>query len=111
MPVTTARILSEKPARVIAASGEVPASVGAMNPQIRFGEDLMSRVSYAMMNAGGVVVLIGGFCIATGQLSCGGGGKPKKPNHEMELPAKQPRVVASVVLTNDPIEVEVESHI
>jgi uncharacterized 2Fe-2S/4Fe-4S cluster protein (DUF4445 family) len=24
-----------------------------MNPQIRFGEDLMSRVSYAMMNAGG----------------------------------------------------------
>jgi uncharacterized 2Fe-2S/4Fe-4S cluster protein (DUF4445 family) len=24
-----------------------------MNPQIRFGEDLMSRVSYAMMNPGG----------------------------------------------------------
>ena len=24
-----------------------------MNPQIRFGEDLMSRVSYAMMNADG----------------------------------------------------------
>ena len=24
-----------------------------MNPQIRFGEDLMSRVSYAMMNDGG----------------------------------------------------------
>ena len=24
-----------------------------MNPQIRFGEDLMSRVSYIMMNAGG----------------------------------------------------------
>ena len=31
------------------ASGAVVASVGAMNPQIRFGEDLMSRVSYAMM--------------------------------------------------------------
>ncbi len=26
---------------------------GVMNPQIRFGEDLMSRVSYAMMNPGG----------------------------------------------------------
>ena len=26
---------------------------GTMNPQIRFGEDLMSRVSYAMMNPGG----------------------------------------------------------
>jgi uncharacterized 2Fe-2S/4Fe-4S cluster protein (DUF4445 family) len=35
------------------ASGEVVASAGRMNPQIRFGEDLMSRVSYAMMNAGG----------------------------------------------------------
>jgi uncharacterized 2Fe-2S/4Fe-4S cluster protein (DUF4445 family) len=35
------------------ASGAVLASVGAMNPQIRFGEDLMSRVSYAMMNPGG----------------------------------------------------------
>ena len=34
-------------------SGEVVASSGIMNPQIRFGEDLMSRVSYSMMNAGG----------------------------------------------------------
>ena len=34
-------------------SGEVVNSVGAMNPQIRFGEDLMSRVSYVMMNPGG----------------------------------------------------------
>lgn len=34
-------------------SGDVVASSGIMNPQIRFGEDLMSRVSYAMMNAGG----------------------------------------------------------
>lgn len=37
------------------ASGEVLASAGAMNPQIRFGEDLMSRVSYVMMNPGGDV--------------------------------------------------------
>lgn len=35
------------------SSGEVIASAGAMNPQIRFGEDLMSRVSYVMMNPGG----------------------------------------------------------
>lgn len=34
-------------------SGAVVASAGSMNPQIRFGEDLMSRVSYAMMNPGG----------------------------------------------------------
>ncbi|MCU0901000.1 MAG: ASKHA domain-containing protein [Cypionkella sp.] len=35
--------------------GRVLASGGVMNPQIRFGEDLMSRVSYVMMNAGGDV--------------------------------------------------------
>ncbi|MEM1066597.1 MAG: ASKHA domain-containing protein, partial [Pseudomonadota bacterium] len=34
-------------------TGAVIASAGVMNPQIRFGEDLMSRVSYAMMNPGG----------------------------------------------------------
>ncbi len=34
-------------------TGAVVASAGVMNPQIRFGEDLMSRVSYAMMNPGG----------------------------------------------------------
>ena len=34
-------------------TGDVVASSGLMNPQIRFGEDLMSRVSYAMMNPGG----------------------------------------------------------
>jgi len=34
-------------------TGAVVASSGMMNPQIRFGEDLMSRVSYSMMNAGG----------------------------------------------------------
>jgi uncharacterized 2Fe-2S/4Fe-4S cluster protein (DUF4445 family) len=28
-----------------------------MNPQIRFGEDLMSRVSYAMMNPGGALLM------------------------------------------------------
>ncbi|MCY4049860.1 MAG: 2Fe-2S iron-sulfur cluster-binding protein, partial [Hyphomicrobiales bacterium] len=35
------------------ASGNILASEGMMNPQIRFGEDLMSRVSYIMMNPGG----------------------------------------------------------
>ncbi len=35
------------------STGEVAASAGLMNPQIRFGEDLMSRVSYVMMNPGG----------------------------------------------------------
>jgi uncharacterized 2Fe-2S/4Fe-4S cluster protein (DUF4445 family) len=34
-------------------SGRIVASSGAPNPQIRFGEDLMSRVSYVMMNPDG----------------------------------------------------------
>jgi uncharacterized 2Fe-2S/4Fe-4S cluster protein (DUF4445 family) len=34
-------------------TGDVLASSGLMNPQIRFGEDLMSRVSYSMMNPTG----------------------------------------------------------
>ena len=34
-------------------SGRVAASAGISNPQIRFGEDLMSRVSYVMMNPDG----------------------------------------------------------
>jgi uncharacterized 2Fe-2S/4Fe-4S cluster protein (DUF4445 family) len=39
------------------ASGKAVASAGSMNPQIRFGEDLMSRVSYIMMNPGGEIEL------------------------------------------------------
>ena len=35
------------------STGDVVAAAGVMNPQIRFGEDLMSRVSYVMMNPGG----------------------------------------------------------
>jgi len=35
------------------SNGDVLASAGAMNPQIRYGEDLMSRVSYAMLNPEG----------------------------------------------------------
>jgi uncharacterized 2Fe-2S/4Fe-4S cluster protein (DUF4445 family) len=38
-------------------SGDVVATGGMMNPQIRFGEDLMSRVSYVMMHPEGTVEL------------------------------------------------------
>jgi uncharacterized 2Fe-2S/4Fe-4S cluster protein (DUF4445 family) len=39
------------------ATGEIVATDGIMNPQIRFGDDLMSRVSFVMMNPGGDVEL------------------------------------------------------
>lgn len=35
-------------------TGDVLTTVSVMNPQVRYGEDLMSRVSYGMMNANGV---------------------------------------------------------
>ncbi len=38
-------------------NGDVVATDGIMNPQIRFGEDLMSRVSYVMMNPDGAAEL------------------------------------------------------
>ena len=57
--------------------GSVLASAGVMNPQIRFGEDLMSRVSYAMLHERGAAEmtaavrtalrdLIGSLAIAAG---------------------------------------------
>ena len=39
------------------ATGRALASAGTTNPQIRFGEDLMSRVSYAMLNPGGAAAM------------------------------------------------------
>lgn len=39
------------------ATGTAVQSAGRMNPQIRLGEDLMSRVSYGMLNKGGAAEL------------------------------------------------------
>ncbi|ETX16528.1 drug:proton antiporter [Roseivivax halodurans JCM 10272] len=50
------------------STGAVVASSGIMNPQIRFGEDLMSRVSYAMMNEGGATEMTAAVHDAMGTL-------------------------------------------
>ena len=50
-------------------TGEVVASSGRMNPQIRFGEDLMSRVSYVMMNPGGDKELTSAIRVALNELT------------------------------------------
>jgi len=49
-------------------TGEILASGGRMNPQIRFGEDLMSRVSYVMMNPGGERELTAAVRVALDEL-------------------------------------------
>ena len=51
------------------STGEVVASAGLMNPQIRFGEDLMSRVSYVMMNPGGEKEMTTAIRVALQQLA------------------------------------------
>jgi len=51
------------------STGEVVAASGIMNPQIRFGEDLMSRVSYLMMNPGGEKEMTQAVRLAINQLA------------------------------------------
>ncbi|AJE47246.1 ASKHA domain-containing protein [Celeribacter indicus] len=51
------------------STGAVKASGGVMNPQIRFGEDLMSRVSYAMMTPGGAAEMTAAVREAIGTLA------------------------------------------
>ncbi|MGR3513777.1 MAG: ASKHA domain-containing protein [Paracoccaceae bacterium] len=72
-------------------NGEVIASAGLMNPQIRFGEDLMSRVSYAMMNPGGAAEMTQAVHAAMDQLAA-------DLAVEANLPAEQ--IVEAVVVCN-----------
>ncbi len=53
------------------ADGSVLASNGVMNPQIRFGEDLMSRVSYAMMHPEGAAEMTRAVRAALAKLVAG----------------------------------------
>ncbi|MXZ97691.1 MAG: DUF4445 domain-containing protein [Acidimicrobiaceae bacterium] len=68
------------------ASGEVAAASGRMNPQIRFGEDLMSRVSYVMMNPGGEAELSAAVRTAIDELVgelCGLAGADRGRVHDL----------------------------
>lgn len=74
-------------------SGEVLVSAGLMNPQIRFGEDLMSRVSYVMMNPGGDIQLTGVVREGVNQLV-----------KQLLTTAKMPRdVLLDAVLVGNPV--------
>ena len=68
------------------SSGEVAAASGRMNPQIRFGEDLMSRVSYVMMNPGGETELTAAVRTAIDELVgelCGLAGADHSRVHDL----------------------------
>jgi uncharacterized 2Fe-2S/4Fe-4S cluster protein (DUF4445 family) len=75
------------------ATGKVVASTGLMNPQIRYGEDLMSRVSYSMMNKDGAAVMRDAIWDALNgllQAAC----------NEAQVPAEK---VMDIVLVGNPV--------
>ena len=87
------------------ATGEVVASSGMMNPQIRFGEDLMSRVSYAMMNPGGEAEMTAAVRTAMdallGELCAEAGAEP---SDVLELVFVGNPIMHHLLLGIDPVE-------
>lgn len=73
--------------------GAVIASEGAMNPQIRFGEDLMSRVSHAMMTPGGTEAMAGAVRAALGDLA----------RRLLERAGAEPRDLVEAVVVGNPV--------
>ena len=76
-PSTSARPPSRRICATCATGRCWPPS-GVMNPQIRFGEDLMSRVSYAMMNPGGAVEMTAAVRAALNELVGAIGGRGRR---------------------------------
>jgi uncharacterized 2Fe-2S/4Fe-4S cluster protein (DUF4445 family) len=86
-------------------SGEVVASSGAMNPQIRFGEDLMSRVSYAMMHPGGAQQMTAAVRAALNQLIAEVSGEANiSATDILELSVVGNPIMHHLLLGIDPVE-------
>ncbi|MCX7890051.1 MAG: ASKHA domain-containing protein [Rhodobacteraceae bacterium] len=87
------------------ADGAVLASSGLMNPQIRFGEDLMSRVSYAMMNPGGAAEMTRAVREAIDSLARSIADEAKvDPRHILEVTFVMNPVMHHLLLGIDPVE-------
>jgi uncharacterized 2Fe-2S/4Fe-4S cluster protein (DUF4445 family) len=86
------------------ADGAVLASDGVMNPQIRFGEDLMSRVSYAMLHEGGAVEMTHAVREALGSLITALAGRAEVPVEDiLELTLVGNPIMHHLMLGIDPI--------
>ncbi len=86
-------------------SGEVAASSGAMNPQIRFGEDLMSRVSYSMMHPGGAQQMTEAVRGALNALAADVAREAKvEPSDILELTVVGNPIMHHLLLGIDPVE-------
>ncbi len=90
-------------------TGEVVASGGMMNPQIRFGEDLMSRISYLQQNEGQAPVLTASVRKALAELVAqvaGQAGVPASDIVEMTLVGNP--TMHHLVLGIDPTQLGME---
>jgi uncharacterized 2Fe-2S/4Fe-4S cluster protein (DUF4445 family) len=86
-------------------SGEVVASTGTMNPQIRFGEDLMSRVSYAMMHPGGAQQMTDAVRVALNTLAADVAREANaSPQDILEVTIVGNPIMHHLVLGIDPVE-------
>jgi uncharacterized 2Fe-2S/4Fe-4S cluster protein (DUF4445 family) len=86
------------------ADGEVLASDGVMNPQIRFGEDLMSRVSYAMLHDGGAAAMTGAVRDAVASLVTGLASRADVPESDiLELTIVGNPIMHHLLLGIDPV--------
>jgi uncharacterized 2Fe-2S/4Fe-4S cluster protein (DUF4445 family) len=86
-------------------SGEVVASAGTMNPQIRFGEDLMSRVSYSMMHAGGAQAMTEAVRMALNTLAADVARTARVPVSDiLELTMVGNPIMHHLLLGIDPVE-------
>ena len=86
-------------------NGKVLASAGLMNPQIKYGEDVMSRVSYAMMNEGGAQAMTRAVHEALNELAvtcCADAGV--NPNLLMEFVVVGNPIMHHLFLGIDPVE-------
>jgi uncharacterized 2Fe-2S/4Fe-4S cluster protein (DUF4445 family) len=86
-------------------SGEVVASTGTMNPQIRFGEDLMSRVSYSMMHPGGAQQMTEAVRVALNTLAAEVAREANaSPQDILEITIVGNPIMHHLVLGIDPVE-------
>jgi uncharacterized 2Fe-2S/4Fe-4S cluster protein (DUF4445 family) len=86
-------------------SGEPVASSGLMNPQIRFGEDLMSRVSYSMMNPGGALQMTEAVRSALNTLAADVAREAKVPVTDiLEITLVGNPIMHHLLLGIDPVE-------
>lgn len=90
-------------------TGEVLASAGMMNPQIRFGEDLMSRISYLQQNEGQAGVLTGAVREALRQLATQVAGEAGvEPGDIVEMTVVGNPTMHHLVLGIDPTQLGME---